>query len=147
MAWDTAFASSEGKRYAPSPQPNHPLPLPALVILFGWLPTHTCHVNSIFWKLHGWIDNRIEDWKAAHGVTGEPHWVGTWMGKMEMPAMPGMQPLLAAINPHFVAIHAAIHTPEHLQNLEQALQVIAQAGVSLPRFWIDPSLLPEASTV
>jgi hypothetical protein len=69
------------------------------------------------------------------------------MGKMEMPSMPGMQPLLAGIHPHFAAIHVAIHTPGHLQNMEQAYQVIAQAGVSRPRFLIDPSLLPEASTV
>ena len=27
--------------------------------------TYSSHVNYIFWKLHGWIDNRIEDWKAA----------------------------------------------------------------------------------
>jgi hypothetical protein len=102
--------------------------------------TYSSHVNYIFWKLHGWIDNRIEDWKAANGVTGEPHWVGTWMGKMEMPSMPGMEPLPPGVHPGF----AAINTPEHLQNMEQASQVIAQAGVSRPRFLIDPSLLPAA---
>lgn len=24
------------------------------------------HVNSVFWLLHGWIDDRIEDWYSAH---------------------------------------------------------------------------------
>lgn len=102
--------------------------------------TYSSHVNYVFWKLHGWIDNRIEDWKAANGVTGEPNWVGTWVGKMEMPSMPAMEALLPGIHPVF----AAIHTPEHLQNMEQASQVIAQSGISRPRFLIDPSLLPAA---
>lgn len=44
--------------------------------------TYSSHVNSIFWKLHGWIDNRIEDWKIAHGITGDIQWTGTWVGHM-----------------------------------------------------------------
>jgi hypothetical protein len=27
---------------------------------------HSSHVNPIFWKLHGWIDDRIEGWFRAH---------------------------------------------------------------------------------
>lgn len=42
--------------------------------------TYSSHVNPIFWKLHGWVDNRIEDWKKANGVTGEIKWKGTWVG-------------------------------------------------------------------
>lgn len=42
--------------------------------------TYSSHVNPIFWKLHGWVDDRIEDWKRAHGVTGEIDWTGTWIG-------------------------------------------------------------------
>lgn len=100
--------------------------------------TYSSHVNYIFWKLHGWIDNRIEDWKAANGVTGEPHWVGTWMGNMGMSPMTGMETLLHSAQSSFVTVH----TPVHLQNLEQASQVIARSGVSHPRFLIDSSLLP-----
>jgi hypothetical protein len=99
--------------------------------------TYSSHVNSIFWKLHGWIDDRIEDWKAANGVIGEPHWVGTWMGKMEMPPMHSME-MLAGVHLGFAAMHA----PEHLQNTEQAMRVIARTGVSHPQFLIDPSLVP-----
>jgi hypothetical protein len=44
--------------------------------------TYSSHVNPIFWKLHGWIDKRIEDWKNAHGITGEIQWTGTWVGHM-----------------------------------------------------------------
>jgi hypothetical protein len=93
VVWDTGFVSSEGKREVP---------------------------NSIFWKLHGWIDDRIEDWKAANGVTEEPHWVGTWMGKMEMMPMHGMEMLLPGVHPGFAAMHAS----KHLENMEQAIEVI-----------------------
>ena len=24
------------------------------------------HVNPVFWRLHGWVDDRINDWFAAH---------------------------------------------------------------------------------
>jgi len=27
---------------------------------------HSSHVNPLFWKLHGWADDRIEDWFRAH---------------------------------------------------------------------------------
>lgn len=27
---------------------------------------YSSHVNPLFWKLHGWVDDRIEDWFSAH---------------------------------------------------------------------------------
>jgi hypothetical protein len=27
---------------------------------------HSSHVNPLFWRLHGWVDERIEDWFNAH---------------------------------------------------------------------------------
>lgn len=42
--------------------------------------TYSSHVNPVFWKLHGWVDDRIEDWKRAHSVAGEIEWRGTWVG-------------------------------------------------------------------
>lgn len=30
--------------------------------------TFSSHVNPIFWRLHGWVDDRIEDWFRAHEV-------------------------------------------------------------------------------
>jgi hypothetical protein len=59
---------------------------------------------------------------------------------MEMSPMIGMEPLLHGVHPGL----AAIHTLERLQNSEQASQIIAQSGVSRPRFLIDSSLLPAA---
>ena len=58
--------------------PPSPPPSTTPVIISSATPTPV-DVNNVFWKLHGWIDTRIEDWKAANSVTGEPHWVGTWM--------------------------------------------------------------------
>lgn len=44
--------------------------------------TYASHVNPVFWSLHSWVDDRIEDWKAANGVFGNTFWKGTWVGKM-----------------------------------------------------------------
>ena len=48
---------------------------------------YSSHVNPIFWKIHGWVDDRISDWMIANGVqigfhTGmpDPHWLGQWQG-------------------------------------------------------------------
>jgi hypothetical protein len=27
---------------------------------------HSSHVNPLFWRLHGWVDERMEDWFNAH---------------------------------------------------------------------------------
>jgi hypothetical protein len=50
--------------------------------------TYSSHVHPVFWSLHGWIDDRIEDWKAANGVFGNDFWKGTWLGKMPQHAPP-----------------------------------------------------------
>lgn len=34
---------------------------------------YSSHVNPIFFRLHVWIDNRIEDWAAAHSDHVEPY--------------------------------------------------------------------------
>lgn len=42
--------------------------------------TYSSHVHPIFWKLHGWVDDRIEDWKRAHAIADEVEWKGAWVG-------------------------------------------------------------------
>lgn len=42
--------------------------------------TYASHVNPVFWKIHGWVDDRIEDWKRARGISTEIEWTGTWVG-------------------------------------------------------------------
>ncbi|MCA1615221.1 MAG: Tat pathway signal protein [Acidobacteria bacterium] len=45
--------------------------------------TYSSHVNLLFWKIHGWVDERIEDWKSARGIRGEIEWRGTWVGPLD----------------------------------------------------------------
>ena len=64
---------------------------------FNWLGTpYSAHVNPIFWKLHGWVDDTIPLWLTANGYeqiskdcsTHGPHcyqWRSTWEG--EVPAL------------------------------------------------------------
>jgi hypothetical protein len=40
--------------------------------------TYSSHVNDVFWKLHGWIDDRIGQWEAATGQL--PNFAGVWLG-------------------------------------------------------------------
>jgi hypothetical protein len=44
--------------------------------------TYSSHVNPLFWKIHGWIDERIEDWRRAHGIAGELQWAERWVGPL-----------------------------------------------------------------
>jgi len=44
--------------------------------------TYSSHVNHIFWKLHGWIDERIDDWINAHEITGDVPWSVQWEKNM-----------------------------------------------------------------
>ena len=51
---------------------------------------YAAHINPTFWKFHGWIDDRIDDWLALRGFDtiakdcgDDPTcytWKGTWMG-------------------------------------------------------------------
>lgn len=41
---------------------------------------YSSHVNPIFWMLHAWIDERVEDWRRANGIDGDILWNGTWVG-------------------------------------------------------------------
>jgi hypothetical protein len=56
---------------------------------------YSSHVAPVFWRLHGWVDNRIDDWFAAHAVAhpgevkkstvmGTPWFVGKWV-QVDMP--------------------------------------------------------------
>jgi hypothetical protein len=58
--------------------------------------TYASHVNPVFWSLHGWVDDRIEDWKLANGVYGNNFWKGTWVGKMPDEGAHDAQPQMMA---------------------------------------------------
>lgn len=42
--------------------------------------TYSNHVNPLFWKIHGWVDDRVENWRRVHGISGDIQWKGTWTG-------------------------------------------------------------------
>jgi len=82
--------------------------------------TYSSHVNPIFWRLHGWIDDRVEQWKVANGVYGNDFWTGTWVGKE--PEHGGG-----------ASVHALLEDPEHaaphMKEVEEVVSTIARSGV------------------
>ena len=47
---------------------------------YDWLlDFYASHVNEVFWKLHVWLDDRINDWQKANGVYFI-FWKGMWTG-------------------------------------------------------------------
>jgi hypothetical protein len=94
--------------------------------------TYSSHVNPIFWKLHGWIDDRVEDWKAANAVFGiDQFWQGKWLGKM-----PGHEEgnLASARSEAVRGQSGHVHgheddTHHHGDEMEELVHVIARSGV------------------
>jgi hypothetical protein len=89
--------------------------------------TYSSHVNPIFWKLHGWIDDRIEDWKNAHGVTGDIEWTGTWMGNMH-----------GQMNANLLLKDLSTSRKEPLENMSKVLKLINGKGKPHPFEVVDP---------
>ncbi|MFJ4082952.1 hypothetical protein ACIP2Z_28840 [Streptomyces iakyrus] len=99
---------------------------------YNWLAdTYSAHVNPIFWKLHGWVDARIDDWMAANELTGPVPWSfdPPWSG----PAghhhhHPVMRPALRAQpgNAEAEALRS------RLSAMESTVEDLKQAGVSEP---------------
>jgi hypothetical protein len=76
---------SQITEFRPDPDPHHPTAIPKKwdKPSYDWLGDfYSSHVNPLFWKLHGWVDARIDDWAKANGVHGPIPWKGTWVGKM-----------------------------------------------------------------
>ena len=47
---------------------------------YDWLlDTYSSHVTEVFWRLHGWIDDRIDDWQKANRLDCII-WKGMWTG-------------------------------------------------------------------
>lgn len=84
--------------------------------------TYSSHVNPIFWKLHGWVDDRIEDWKNANGIVGQIQWKGTWVGKM--PHHPDSHSLHAMLTMNADDFDEL----DHMDNMLQALAAVQKAN-------------------
>lgn len=46
--------------------------------------TYSSLVNPIFWKLNGWVSDRVEDWKRANGIMGEIEWERWSVGSLDL---------------------------------------------------------------
>ncbi len=94
--------------------------------------TYSSHVNPIFWKLHGWIDDRIEDWKIANGVFRDDFWKGTWVGPTPGEGTPDGPHHIGA-EPTAGGVHVRLESPdvaaEHTAIAEQVVAVVSQTGV------------------
>ncbi|MEQ8354651.1 MAG: hypothetical protein RH942_03870 [Kiloniellaceae bacterium] len=95
---------------------------------YDWLgDTYSSHVNSVFWKLHGWIDRRIDEWKAANRIIGEIPWTGTWVGNM--PPHPAPDSLHAMLlTAHTATMGGGHHTGDHIAVMEKAVRIVARCG-------------------
>lgn len=61
------------------------------------------HVNKHFWKLHGWIDDRISDWEAANSpVVADltTAWIGPGVHHAPIPPSPSPAPMPGSPNLH-----------------------------------------------
>jgi hypothetical protein len=88
---------------------------------YDWLgDTYSSHVHPVFWKMHGWVDDRIEDWKRSNEVTGPIPWKGTWVGQMPPhPAPNSLHAMLAGGHAHH----------DHGSGMKKALQATLRSGV------------------
>ena len=48
--------------------------------------TYSSLINPIFWKLIGWVNERVEDWKRAHALPPIV-WRHTWIGDFKRPSI------------------------------------------------------------
>ena len=93
---------------------------------YNWLgDTYSSHVNSVFWKLHGWVDDRINDWAAAHNIVGEIPWKGTWVGKMPSHSVPNS---FLALMVERIEIRGEHDHDAHLKELIEAILLVAKQG-------------------
>jgi len=95
---------------------------------YNWLgDTYSSHVNPIFWKIHGWIDDRIDDWMAAHELSGDVAWKGTWVGKMPGHPMPeSLHAMLTSPIWHEKSARNEMH--DHISQMEQVAKIILKSG-------------------
>ena len=94
---------------------------------YNWLgDTYSSHVHSTFWKLHGWCDDRIDQWMNANGVQGDVLWQGKWVGRM--PSHPAPNTLHAALSIPNDSHKEMHHGHDHISDMELAVKAIMQSG-------------------
>lgn len=87
------------------------------------------HVNPIFWKLHVWVDARIDDWMEANELTGpvpwsfDPPWTGPGhhhhpMAELALRARPGNA--------------EAVSLQSHVRDLEDTIRALRDNAIPEP---------------
>ncbi|WP_414588465.1 hypothetical protein [Scytonema sp. PCC 10023] len=67
IRWSAAPRDPDTNELLPLGRPDHEITPKWDNPRYDWLGEfYSSHVNPVFWRLHGWIDDRIEDWYAAH---------------------------------------------------------------------------------
>lgn len=114
MRW---AADPIGSRPDPGPDDCHMISTEWDSVDYDYLgDTYSSHVNALFWKLHGWVDNRIEDWRRANRLEGIA-WTGTWLG-----ATPR--------TPEDNAEHSTLAIQDdHMARMEAAAKIISECQV------------------
>jgi hypothetical protein len=101
---------------------------------------YSSHVNPIFWKLHGWVDDRIEDWFNAHetahpGEIERYRYEGVfWFkpGKWVQVSNPFYGPELHH-HPH----HNHANEEELIENMLKVLEIINGSEIAKSRISFD----------
>ena len=112
----------------PDLDPTHPdtIDIRWDVPTYDWLgDTYSSHVNSVFWRLHGWVDDRIEAWKQAHHMVGEIPWQGTWIGKPMVHPNPAS--FVSILSAHEAHGHAG-HGGGNMAEMEKIMKLLARSG-------------------
>jgi hypothetical protein len=125
--WAHMRWSAEPDQFRPSVSPTDPKAVDERFDdpSYDWLGDfYSSHVNAVFWKLHGWVDDRIEAWKEAHGITGEVEFEGKWTGPAHMHMGPMHHALAAARDGE-----PGPELGEHADRAEELLGLAARAGV------------------
>ncbi|MCA1703062.1 MAG: hypothetical protein LC808_07250, partial [Actinobacteria bacterium] len=91
--------------------------------------TYSMHVNPIYWKFYGWVQDRVEDWKLVNGVFGRDFWKSTWVGKMPEDRQPGGRcpPSPRDGAPLFAVLDDPEIGQQHVAEMEQVVSIIADA--------------------
>lgn len=114
---------------------------------------YSSHVNPLFWRLHGWVDDRIEDWFNAHESIqpGEIqkrdlHGVSWYKpGKWVQVEKPFYWP--EDMHHHFQNLHDKSNDDNEQKIVENILKVMDIIKAARDTFVIPPSELSEATTM
>lgn len=97
---------------------------------YDWLgDTYSSHVNPLFWKLHGWVDDCIGSWMQANNQQPPIHWKGTWVGKMPGHPAPASLHAMLSINPEIMSGHHDDHDHDHLSEMERLAALVQASGL------------------